>query len=512
MKRKSAFSGVIILTLALIAVKVLSAIYRVPYQNVLGDAGLYAYQQVYPFLSLATILSMNAIPSAVTQNFGAHATAKRMSHAMIWIQGTCFVLFVLICLGAPVIAHIMGDQHLTPMIRMASCSFLVVGCLGVLRGSFQARQQMEYPAYSQVIEQIVRVGIILVMIAVFALYDWSIYQVGKWSILASGLGFLAATVFLSWKRPFGFQWTWREATMPKAVWSRLAAAIIIFSVSHLIVTTWQLMDSFSVIRTLQHYGLSFHEAIVQKGIYDRGASFIQIGLIVTTTFCFVLIPLLTNAFSEQRFERMNRYADATLKITVTISVAAGVGLMNLLPIMNRVFFKNDVLTVTLVIYMITVICVSLIMVNIALLEVREQSRLILFAFAIGAVIKLGLNILLIPKIGIVGASISTVSSLCLFACVLQYRTLKFYRLRNMSYFVWKLAAAMLAMTVAVQTVMYLWPAGGRLIGMAELLSAAAAGVIVVIAAIVYLNLLTYRELQHMPFGHKLYRIKKGRKS
>ncbi|MEJ7523077.1 polysaccharide biosynthesis C-terminal domain-containing protein, partial [Staphylococcus saprophyticus] len=85
--------------------------------------------------------------------------------------------------------------------------------------------------------------------------------------------------------------------------------------------------------------------------------------------------------------------------------------MNLLPLMNRVFFKNDVLTATLVIYMLTVICVSLIMVNIALLEVRRQSRLILIAFGLGAVIKLIMNFVLIPNIGIIGASVSTVLSL-----------------------------------------------------------------------------------------------------
>jgi O-antigen/teichoic acid export membrane protein len=41
---------------------------NVPYQNILGDEGLYAYQQVYPIVALGLILSMNAIPSAVTQN------------------------------------------------------------------------------------------------------------------------------------------------------------------------------------------------------------------------------------------------------------------------------------------------------------------------------------------------------------------------------------------------------------------------------------------------------------
>ena len=90
MKRKSqpktAFNGVIILTLALIIVKVLSAIYRVPYQNVLGDQGLYAYQQVYPIVALGMILSMNAIPSAVTQVLGVNSSISTYSKVMLRLQ------------------------------------------------------------------------------------------------------------------------------------------------------------------------------------------------------------------------------------------------------------------------------------------------------------------------------------------------------------------------------------------------------------------------------------------
>ena len=61
------------------------------------------------------------------------------------------------------------------------------------------------------------------------------------------------------------------------------------------------------------------------------------GLIVTTTFSFVLIPLLTCALQEQQWNLMNRYANASLKITILISSAAAVGLVNLLPLMNQVF-------------------------------------------------------------------------------------------------------------------------------------------------------------------------------
>lgn len=72
MKHKEAFNGVVVLTAALIVIKILSAVYRIPYQNILGDTGLYAYQQVYPIVALGMILSMNAIPSAITQNIGKY--------------------------------------------------------------------------------------------------------------------------------------------------------------------------------------------------------------------------------------------------------------------------------------------------------------------------------------------------------------------------------------------------------------------------------------------------------
>ena len=123
-------------------------------------------------------------------------------------------------------------------------------------------------------------------------------------------------------------------------------SISIFALSQLIVILWQVVDSFTIIRLLQHSGIAFKEAIIQKGIYDRGASFIQMGLIVTTTFSFVLIPLLTQAIREHNQIHMNRYANASIKITVVISTAASIGLINLLPLMNVVFFKSNHLTLT----------------------------------------------------------------------------------------------------------------------------------------------------------------------
>ena len=249
---------------------------------------------------------------------------------------------------------------------------------------------------------------------------------------------------------------------------------------------------------------------MQKGIYDRGASFIQMGLIVTTTFSFVLIPLLTEAIEQQNQVKMNRYANASLKITILISSAAGIGLINLLPMMNAVFFKTNSLSFTLGFYMLTVICVSLIMMDIALLQVLNCIRPILIGVMVGLVVKAILNVLLISQYGIAGASISTVMSLACFGVILHREVLKQYHFNRMKPFILKMITALAVMTIVIQIIMALLPVVGRIGGLIMLVIVAILGVAVLLLLVMYMNILSYRELKHLPFGDKLYHIKKGR--
>lgn len=225
----------------------------------------------------------------------------------------------------------------------------------------------------------------------------------------------------------------------------------------------------------------------------------------------MLIPLLTDAIKVKNKVLINRYANASIKITILFSVSAGIGLINLMPIMNSVFFKNDSQTITLAVYMLTVICVSLIMMDIALLQVKNKVRPVLLAFSVGVVSKTILNIVLIPQLLMLGGSLSTVISLVLFTIVLHKHVLKYYLFQSMRKYVIKLIITMLILSLAVQITMWLIPEHGRIIGLIELLIAAGVGAIVIIVAIVRTNLLSYRELKHLPFGDKLYHIKRGKR-
>ena len=61
------FKGVFLLTIAGFAGKILSASYRVPLQNMAGDEGIYIYQQIYPFIMIAWMLSIYGYPAALSK-------------------------------------------------------------------------------------------------------------------------------------------------------------------------------------------------------------------------------------------------------------------------------------------------------------------------------------------------------------------------------------------------------------------------------------------------------------
>ena len=140
----------------------------------------------------------------------------------------------------------------------------------------------------------------------------------------------------------------------------------------------------------------------------------------------------------------------------------------------------------------------------------NQEKMIFISCIVGIIIKACLNILLIPHIQMLGASIATVGSLVVTVIILHVNIKKFYQLSGLQTFILKLIGAMILMSLAVQFVLWIIPTTGRLTGLLELLISALAGIIVMVSAIIWMNLFKYRELKHLPLGDKIYHLKRGK--
>ena len=99
---KSYMKGAAMLTVAAIIVKLLSAVYRVPFQNLVGDEGFYIYQQVYPFIAIITTwtsfgfaIALSKILSDYKANGKTFAIPKIRKIAFYYIGIISIIFFVL---------------------------------------------------------------------------------------------------------------------------------------------------------------------------------------------------------------------------------------------------------------------------------------------------------------------------------------------------------------------------------------------------------------------------------
>ena len=201
--QKGFWHGAFLLTVVALFMKVLSVGYRIPYQNIAGDIGFYVYQQIYPFYSITIILATYGFPVVVSKLVSEKVALKQYKEAedisryslyiltVLGVVGFCFLYF-----GAPYIAELMEDEGITTPLRATAFSFLLMPGIASIRGYFQGYENVVPTAWSQVMEQSVRVAAILVISISLVATNHDAYATGTGAAIGSLIGGVSALLLL----------------------------------------------------------------------------------------------------------------------------------------------------------------------------------------------------------------------------------------------------------------------------------------------------------------------------
>ncbi len=297
---KSYMKGALLLTVAALIVKVLSAVYRVPFQNLVGDQGFYVYQQVYPFISFFVVWTSGGVAVAIskmladTNEEGIKQGITKIIFQYLTVLSLLF--FALLFFGAHMLSSWMGDPLLAPLLKTGAFVTLCMPALAIMKGTFQSRGMMEPVAYAQVFEQAVRVSIILIgTIIVMTSLSQSVYAAGNMAMLGTVIGELAGVILLfvyMKKKRILFQ---GNISIPKwPIIKEVTIFSITVSMSSLLLLAYQLVDSFTVFSMLVDLGMPTLEAMETKGIYDRGQPLVQLGIVIASSFSLAIVPLVAH--------------------------------------------------------------------------------------------------------------------------------------------------------------------------------------------------------------------------
>ncbi len=177
MKKNSFIEGTVIATLSILLVRAIGIIYVIPFNAIIGEGGgaLYGYgYNIYQlFLSISTAGFPFAI-SKITSEYSALGYRKSVYDtyklSLYIISIISIIIFIILFIFAPFISGIIiGEKvdintlnDVTFVIRCVSFAILVIPFLSVTRGFLQGHKYITPYSVSQVIEQIVRVVVILI--------------------------------------------------------------------------------------------------------------------------------------------------------------------------------------------------------------------------------------------------------------------------------------------------------------------------------------------------------------
>lgn len=467
MGKQKMLAGAGVLAAAGILAKILSALYRVPFQNLVGDTGFYVYQQVYPIYGIGMVMALSGWPLFISKVIAEQATTaarQRVAWRLFWLlSALSLAVFGLLFFGAAEIAEAMGnDLQLVPEIQAVSWLFLLMPFLAVGRGYTQGMMDMAPTAISQVLEQLVRVGLIICIAWIGVAQGWSVYMIGTWAMFAATVAGIFSALYLAWYircLPQVAAHAPAEPlpnSQPHLEWRCLGRRLwreggILAIVAALLVLL-QLIDSFTVTTLLQEFGQTISEAAVEKGIYDRGQPLLQLGMVIATGLGTTLLPVMREKWLQQDHDGLRHDFQLTMRLALVSSTLVTVGLIAIMPSLNQMLFETPAGSDTLQWYILTIIPATLIVVMISILQSIDQSHGIARWLIITLFIKYAGNQLLIPTAGTSGAAMSTAFSLIPLAVIVLRRIPKEWW-RGMDWSRWTRHLVLLAVCVGMSALM-----------------------------------------------------------
>lgn len=534
--------GAFILGAAAILSKLIGTIQKIPLQNIGGDGVFGIYTTIYSFYAFLAVFVTAALPAAISKHVaeriaGADERGVRNVLRAGLLAGCCIGL--LMALGmwslAPLLSEWIGSEHTLLPLRAVALALLVVPPMAALRGFFQGQQQALPTAVSQIAEQIVRVGVMIALLLSLSSAGASDERIAAGAAFGSFAGGAAGLLVMlafwqHYRRKGGTELREQTLAVPasESLFPNVGSVdhhdgsvrswiktLLIYAVPVFIGSLSQpllgLVDTLTVPRMLQNGGWGDLAAMEQFGIYNRGIPIVQLVFMLATSLSMLLLPAIAEAKARGEEKRIALSASLALRWLWLLGLTAAAGLAVLAGPVNVMLYADDQGTDALRWTALSAAGGTLGIVSAALLQGMGAVRAPALFLLISAALKLLLNLLLVPLMGISGAALAGAVSYmiaALLGVMLLARLTGLRRgVRRMLFQPLLLAGltALAAYSVRLLADGLLTAAGfgGRTGALLISVSGVAAGVLAFAAALIYTRAVSDSELSALPGGAKL---------
>ena len=426
---KSGFvQGAFITTFGIVISKILGMFYVIPFYAIVKEKGGALYGYAYTIYSFFLALSTAGIPLSISKivseyhTLGYYKTKERtfrLAKKISIFMG--IICFVLLFVFAPFVAKlILGDltggntvEDVTYVIRVIDTAILIVPILSVYRGYLEGHRYLTSTSISNVLEQIVRVTIIIFgSLLSFYVFHFSLDTTVGIALFGATLGALLAFIYLfKVVRKNKGQITRKTLNVkePKINNKQIIRKIFIYALPFIMIDVFKTMYDFidmstvvKTIATMKDYSLAQAEDIMSI-MSTWGSKFNMIIGSISTGIIVSLIPTLTESFIKKDKEELDKKINKTIQMLFVLVVPMTVGLSLLSKPVWILFYGNSTYGPSVFAYFIFIaLFASLFTVTITILQVFKDYKTIYISLLVGFIIKLLLNVSLMNSFNKMG--------------------------------------------------------------------------------------------------------------
>ena len=333
MKKSSFVKNAAILTVTSLILRTVGIFFRIYMAGKLGAEGMGLYQLVFSIYVLAATFASAGICTAVTRLVtdelacGCPATVRRILRRAMLLSGCIWLASAAaLALGADTIAAVwLKDTRAVPSLRVLGASLPFMGATSCLRGYFVARRRVGVPSRAQLLEQAVRIGVIV------AAMDRLLPLGLAYGCLAILLGDTLAEIASCLYQTVGYAIDRRRlaaapcsATGSRHILRRLLAIAVPITAGRYLNTALRTIENVLVPAGLATFCLSREKALASFGaLKGMAMPLLFFPASFLTALSTLLIPEISEASVLHQTRRVERAVNHTLHLTLTASILLG---------------------------------------------------------------------------------------------------------------------------------------------------------------------------------------------
>ena len=436
-KKQNYLHGAAIMVGTTVIVKIAAFFYKLPLgsMKLLGDEGFAHFMVAYNIYSFFLTLATAGFPVALSRMISEADTLDRPAQVQrifrtaagtLAVIGGFFTLFMLLLNRQ--LAAMMGNTDAAPSILALAPAVVIVCLTSAYRGYCQGRGNMIPTAFGQVVEEVGKlvVGLSLAFLLIRAHKPLPIASAG--AIFGVTAGALGALVYMAlYKRrnypakPYGV------ADIPdsrETIVREFLRIGIPIAIGSSVLSLINLLDNGLCLNRLQSAaGFAEKSARELYGVYGKAQTFYNLPSYFITPLTLSIVPAIVGHLTRGDRAAAGELAESSLRISAVVTMPMAVGLFVLAEPVFRVVYwgSNPAGPGLLKLLAVASFFVCMSMMCNAILQASGREKLPIISTAVGGVVKIAVNWVLVgtAAINIQGAP---VGSICCFAiiCILDY--------------------------------------------------------------------------------------------